>query len=131
MESQGFEQRETGLYYHYTTRRSAQESAILGMILLGQDGKIYLTDVLYEFGWQATNRLSLPEKNAEVAVAIPENVLPQNIDGSPAIEYEGIIPEFPASSGRSLRRGGGHQWVVRSAIPLSNPRSVWIALEIP
>ncbi len=131
MESQSYEPSVAGLYYHYTTRVSAQESAILGRLLLGEDGKIYLTDVLYDYGWQATNRLSLPDKNAEVAVAIPENALPRKSDGSPAIEYEGIIPEFPSSPGRSMRRGGGHQWVVRNAIPLSNPATVWIGLEIP
>jgi len=119
-----------GVFYHYTTRTSAQEISIAGMILLGK-GKIYLTDVLYKFGWQATDSLALPEKNAEVAIAIPESALPTNPDASPAIEYDGVAPEWPATRGRALRRGGGHQWVVRQNILLSVFPWSWVELEVP
>ena len=113
-----------GVYYHYTNRASAQEMSIHGMVLLGGNGLIYLTDVLYKFGWQATDRLALPEKNAELAIAVPEDILP-------TVEYDGVVPEWPASTGRSLRRGGGHQWIVRQAVPLQIFPWSWIELEVP
>src|SRR3712207_6968711 len=57
-------------FYHYTTRSVAQEISITGQILPGSDGVIYLTDVLYRIGWHATDRLALPDRNAEAAIAI-------------------------------------------------------------
>src|SRR2546430_1606737 len=59
----------TGVLYHYTTRAAAQEMSIAGQLLSGFDGYIYLTDVLYTIGWQATDRLALPDKNAEAVIA--------------------------------------------------------------
>ena len=82
-----FEAPATGVLYHYTARGLAQEMSMAGQIIPGQDGLIYLTDVLYKLGWQATDRLALPEKNAEVAIPIPYQALPMRDDGSPAIEY--------------------------------------------
>jgi hypothetical protein len=105
--------------------------SIAGMILLGRDGFIYLTDVLYMLGWQATDRLALPEKNAEVAIPIPVEEIPKNAIGSPDVEYYGMIPEFPAGRRRSFRRGGGHQWIVRQPIPLHIYPWSWIELEVP
>src|SRR5581483_9691417 len=98
-----------GVFYHYTSRSAAQELSIAGRILPGRDGLVYLTDVLYRIGWQATDRLALPEKHAEVAVPVPE----AGLDG---LRYLGIVPAWPASPGRAFRRGGGHQWVVAHAI---------------
>jgi hypothetical protein len=115
----------TGVYYHYTSRSSAQEMSMAGQILLGRDGLIYLTDVLYRLGWQATDRLALPEKNAEVVLPIPSEVLPE-----PA-QYRGLVPSVPTASGRSFRRGGGHQWVVTRPIRISILPWSWMPLEIP
>ncbi len=102
-----------------------------GQILPGGSGLVYLTDVLYKLGWQATDRLALPEKNAEVAIAVPDRLLPRLADGSSAVEYLGVVPEWPAGSGRSFRRGGGHQWVVNQAISLPVYPWSWIPLEVP
>jgi hypothetical protein len=123
--SQNLQQPAAGVYYHYTTRASAQEMSMAGRILLGRAGLIYLTDVLYSIGWQATDRLALPERNAEVAIPISEADLP------PPIQYLGVVPEWPAGSGRSFRRGGGHQWVVSQPIPLRIMPWSWLELEIP
>jgi hypothetical protein len=120
-----FQMPPTGVLYHYTTRASAQEMSIAGRILPGRAGLIYLTDVLYTLGWQATDSLGLPDKNAEVAIPIPSDAFVENP------EYEGIVPEFPESSGRSFRRGGGHQWTVRQPIPLRVFPWSWIELEVP
>lgn len=120
-----------GVYYHYTSRSTAQEISIAGYLLMGRDGFIYLTDELYPIGWQATDYLALPEKNAEVAISINEVEIPRQADGSTAIEYLGITPEWPASSGRSRRRGGARQWVIRTAIPLDVASNSWIELQIP
>ncbi|HZQ38374.1 MAG TPA: hypothetical protein VFD32_20770 [Dehalococcoidia bacterium] len=79
-----------GVFYHYTSRSAAQELSIAGRILPGRDGLVYLTDVLYRIGWQATDRLALPEKHAEVAVPVPE----AGLDG---LRYLGIVPAWPAS----------------------------------
>ena len=102
-----------------------------GQIRPGGSGLIYLTDVLYRLGWQATDRLALPEKNAEVAIPIPSAWLPRHADGSPAVEYAGVVPEWPSTTGRSFRRGGGHQWVVRQPIRLLVLPWSWIPLEVP
>ena len=115
-----------GIYYHYTTRSSAQEMSMAGYILLGRTGRVYLTDVLYKLGWQATDRLALPEKNAELVIPIPEGSI-----GGSSIDYQGIVPEWPAGSGRSLRRGGGHQRVATTPIQLSIFPWSWIELEVP
>ena len=96
-----------------------------GQLLPGRTGFIYLTDVLYTLGWQATDRLGLPDKNAEVAICVAGDVLPEEP------EYRGVVPELPASSGRSFRRGGGHQWTVGQPIPLRVFPWSWIDLEVP
>ena len=83
----------TGVYYHYTTRASAQEMSIAGRILPGRGGCIFLTDVLYQIGWQATDRLGLPNKNAEVVIAIPESAF-----SSPP-RYLGIVQPYPLGKG--------------------------------
>lgn len=113
-----------GIFYHYTSRSSAQEMSMTGRILPGRDGLVYLTDVLYRFGWQATDRLALPEKNAAVVIPIPASDLL-------APEYYGIVPPWPLAPGRAFRRGGGQQWVVRRSIPLAILPWSWIPLEIP
>lgn len=95
-----------------------------GRILLGRDGLIYLTDVLYRLGWQATDRLALPEKNAELAIPVPL----REVQG---VRYLGVVPEWPAGTGRSFRRGGGHQWVVDHPIVLPVYPWSWIVLEVP
>lgn len=120
-----------GIFYHYTSRVAAQEMSIAGQILPGRDGLVYLTDVLYRAGWQATDRLALPERNAEVAIAIPYADLPRDGDGLPAIEYRGVVQPVPATPGRAYRRGGGHEWVVRRAIPLRVMPWSWTVLEAP
>ena len=73
-----------------------------GSILPGRNGLIYLTDILYRLGWQATDRLALPNQNAELAIPIHESALTN------APEYLGVIPVMPYRTGRALRRGGGH-----------------------
>ena len=98
-----------------------------GRILPARDGYVYLTDVLYRLGWQATDRLALPEKIAEVAIPIPM----RNTVETGRLAYLGIVPEWPASTGYSFRRGGGHQWVVSSPIDLPVYPWSWIALEVP
>ena len=95
-----------------------------GRILLGANGYIYLTDVLYKFGWQATDRLALPEKAAEVAIPVP-------LDAVPTIQYNGVVAEIPAKTGHSYRRGGGHEWIVTAPIDLPVFPWSWIPLEIP
>jgi hypothetical protein len=120
-----------GIFNHYTSRAAAREMSMAGQILLGRDGVIYLTDVLYRLGWQATDRLALPENNAEVVIPIPYADLPRNPDGSPAVEYRGVVPEWPSGSGRSFRRGGGQQWIVRQPIPLRIMPWSWVILEMP
>src|SRR2546429_8954 len=109
----------TGVLYHYTTRASAQEMSIAGQLLPGMDGYIYLTDVLYTIGWQATDRLALPDKNAELVIALPLESLPRDGDGAPAIQYRGLVPPLPPPPGvrRTPRRGGAHQWVIAGSIP--------------
>ncbi|GEM_PF-2579466 len=113
-----------GIFYHYTSRATSQEISISGRILPGRDGLVYLTDVLYRIGWQATDRLALPEKNAEVTIPVP-------LSGLEGVLYLGIVPEWVASDGRTRRRGGGHQWVVRHAILLQVYPWSWIPLEVP
>jgi hypothetical protein len=120
-----------GIFYHYTTRSAAQEMSISGLILPGRDGVIYLTDVLYKLGWHATDRLALPETNAEVAIAIPYVDLPRHEDGTPAIEYRGVVQPWPAAPGRAYRRGGGQEWVVRQSILLHVMPWSWTVLEAP
>lgn len=114
--------------YHYTTRAWAQEISMAGQISPGSSGKIYLTDVLFKLGWQATDYLSLPDKNAEVVIPILTNVLEAlNLN----MKYLGLVPEIPARTGRSLRRGGGHQWVYPYPIPVSVLPWSWTELEAP
>ena len=85
-----------GIFYHYTTRAAAQEMSIAGAILPGASGLIYLTDVLYRLGWQATDRLAIPQRNAEVAIAIPFADLPRDDAGDPASSILGSwIPGPP------------------------------------
>jgi hypothetical protein len=120
-----------GVFYHYTSRAAAQEMSISGQILPGRDGAIYLTDVLYRLGWHATDHLALPDRNAEIAIAIPFTDVPADSDGRPAIEYRGVVQPVLATPGRAFRRGGGHEWVVRQAIPLRPMPWSWIALEAP
>ena len=120
-----------GIFYHYTSRVAAQEMSIAGQILPGRDGLIYLTDVLYRLGWHATDRLALPERNAEMAIAIPYADIPAREDGAPAVEYRGVVQPVPAAPGRAFRRGGGLEWVVRQPIPLRVMPWSWTVLEAP
>jgi hypothetical protein len=112
--------------YHYTTRAWAQEISMAGQISLGSSGKIYLTDVLFKLGWQATDYLALPERNAELVIPILTEPLEARY-----IQYLGLVPEIPARNGRSLRRGGGHEWVYTQPIPVSVVPWTWIGLEVP
>ncbi|MBI2761322.1 MAG: hypothetical protein HYX51_07860 [Chloroflexi bacterium] len=105
-----------GIFFHYTSRAAAQEMSISGQILPGRDGFTYLTDVLYRVGWQATDRLALPERNAEIEIAIPYIDLPRDDDGHPEMEYRGVVQPWPAAPGRAYRRDGGHEWVTRRPI---------------
>lgn len=110
------------IYYHYTSRQAAQEISISGLILPSSDGLVYLTDVLYRFGWQATDRLALPSSNAEVAipVKIEEYVV-----------WTGVVPTWGLPQVPLYRRGGGQQWVVDRPIPVDPYPWTWIYLEIP
>ena len=72
-----------------------------GSILPGSNGLIYLTDVLYRLGWQATDRLGLPNQNAELAIPIHESAMTD----APA-QYAGVVPVVAYRPGRALRRGG-------------------------
>lgn len=105
--------------------------SITGQIIPGTGGVIYLTDVLYRLGWHATDHLALPERNAEIAIAIPYADLPKDSDGLPAVEYRGVVQPVLAVRGRALRRGGGHEWVVRQPIPLRAMPWSWTVLEAP
>ncbi|MGH2585890.1 MAG: hypothetical protein ACRDJE_13335 [Dehalococcoidia bacterium] len=121
-----------GIFYHYTSRAAAQEMSIAGQIVPGASGVIYLTDVLYRLGWHATDHLALPERSAEVAIAIPYADLPKDSGGLPAVEYRGVVQTVPAAPGRrALRRGGGHEWVVHQPIPLRAMPWSWTVLEAP
>lgn len=97
-----------------------------GRLTPGASGCIYLTDVVFRFGWQATDYLALPGKNAEVAIPVPTSALP-----SLAVFYLGLIPEWPAQNGRSIRRGGGHQWIVTQPLSLNVMPWTWVDLEVP
>ena len=83
------------IYYHYTSRELAQEISISGLILPSSDGLVYLTDVLYTIGWQATDRLALPRTRAEVAI-------PVKIERDAVLV--GTIPPWPPSQDSSGRR---------------------------
>ena len=110
------------IYYHYTSRESAQEISISGLIYPSGNGLIYLTDVLYRFGWQATDRLALPVKNAEVAI-------PVKIEESTV--WLGIVPSWGSPQNPPFRRGGGQQWVVAGSISVEPYPWTWIELEVP
>jgi hypothetical protein len=113
-----------GVYYHYTTRHAAQDISISGEIRPGRDGLIYLTDVLYRLGWQATDYLALPSSRAEIALAIPVQSLMD-------VEYWGVVPIFPSSTGEVFRRGGAHQWVVSKVVKIPVYPWSWLPLEMP
>lgn len=119
------------MFYHYTTRLAAQEISIAGMIAPGRSGAIYVTDVLYRIGWQATDRLALPQRSAEVVFVVPYHDLPRTDDGRVGVEYVGIVGPWLEDIGRSYRRGGGHEWVVRRPIPLRSGTGSWFSLEVP
>ena len=112
--------------YHYTTRAIAQEISMAGRITAGRSGLVYLTDVLFRLGWQATDYLALPEKVAEIAIPVPVRILTKEV---PA--YYGQVQEWTDATGRSMRRGGGHQWAVGGPIPLEVFPWSWIELEAP
>ena len=110
------------IYYHYTSRESAQEISISGVIFPSSNGLVYLTDVLYRFGWQATDRLALPYKNAEVAI-------PVKIEEYAV--WSGVVPVWAPSQTPLFRRGGGQQWVVAGPIPVEPYPWTWIEMEVP
>ena len=111
-----------GLFYHYTSRQSAQEISITGLILPSRDGLVYLTDVLYRFGWQATDRLALPNNSAEVAipVKVEENVV-----------WLGVVPFWRHPRTLRYRRGGAQQWVVAGPVEVDPYPWTWIQLDVP
>ena len=111
-----------GIYYHYTSRELAQEISISGLILPSSNGLVYLTDVLYTIGWQATDRLALPNTKAEVAI-------PVKIERGAVLV--GNVPAWYDSQGTAFRRGGGRQWVVSYPIPVEPYPWSWIELEAP
>ncbi len=115
----------SGILYHYTTRAWAQEISMTGEIL-PISGYVYLTDVLFKIGWQATDYLALPNTNAEMAIPISTTILEHL-----GLQYLGVVPEWQARGGRSMRRGGGHQWVVSQPIPVQILPWTWIELESP
>ena len=110
------------IYYHYTSRQAAQEISISGLILPSRDGLVYLTDVLYRFGWQATDRLALPYKNAEVAIPVKTEQ---------TTVWTGIVPIWILPQSPLFRRGGGQQWVVAGPIPVDPYPWTWMELEVP
>ena len=112
----------SGIYYHYTSRELAQEISISGEILPSDNGLVYVTDVLYRIGWQATDKLALPSTNAEVAIPIKVEQ---------EVKWAGpILPMRPPIDPR-LRRGGGQQWAVPGPIRIDPYPWSWIELEEP
>lgn len=111
-----------GIFYHYTSRQAAQEISITGLILPSRDGLVYLTDVIYRFGWQATDHLALPNNSAEVAipVQIQENAV-----------WLGNVPLWNLPEVPLFRRGGAQQWVVAGPIRIDPFPWAWIELEVP
>lgn len=110
------------IYYHYTSRELAQEISISGLILPSSNGLVYLTDVLYTIGWQATDRLALPNTKAEVAI-------PVRIERGAVLV--GAVPPWAPSQGSIFRRGGGRQWVVNYPVPVDPYPWTWMELEAP
>ncbi len=108
--------------YHYTTREFAQEIMLRGELTPGRNGFIYLTDTLYRLGWQATDYLALPDKNAEVAFVIPRGRIANPRQIKPVLA-------LPGSNYRLARNGGAHQWVTAHLIDAKNLRIV--KLEVP
>ena len=106
----------------HNSRQSAQEISISGLILPSRDGLVYLTDVLYRFGWQATDRLALPINYAEVAI-------PVKIEQSAL--WFGVVPIWGMPQSPLFRRGGGQQWVVAGPIPVDPFPWTWLDLEVP
>ena len=110
------------IYYHYTSRELAQEISIAGVIVPSSNGLVYLTDVLYSIGWQATDRLALPSTRAEVAI-------PVKVEQD--VVWSGIVPVWHAPQGSLFRRGGGQQWAVAGPIAIDPYPWSWIELEAP
>lgn len=109
-----------GIYYHYTSRELAQEISISGVIRPSSDGYVYLTDVLYRIGWQATDRLALPSTTAEVAIPVQTD----------RAVWHSVVPAWFRGQ-ELIRRGGGQQWVVDRPIPIAPYPWTWIELEAP
>ena len=110
------------IYYHYTSRELAQEISISGVILPSSNGLVYLTDVLYTIGWQATDRLALPTTRAEV-------VIPVKVEQDAV--WSGIVPVWHDPQGLLFRRGGGQQWAVAGPLTIDPYPWSWIELEAP
>ena len=115
--------RQVDPFYHYTTRELAQEIIIRGELTPGRSGRIYLTDILYRPGWQATDYLALPDKNAEVAFVIPRDRV---VDTPRQIKP---VLALPGSNYRSARNGGARQWVTSRPIDAKN--LTVFELEVP
>ena len=111
-----------GIYYHYTSRELAQEISISGEIRPSNDGYVYLTDVLYQIGWQATDSLALPSTKAEVAI-------PVKIERS--VAWAGTITPLRNPGGSFSRRGGGQQWIIAGPVNIAPYPWIWMELEAP
>ncbi len=111
-----------GIFYHYTSRQAAQEISITGVILPSKDGLVYLTDVVYRFGWQATDRVALLNKYAEVVIPVR--------DEETAV-WVGVVPSWSLPQVPLYRRGGAQQWVVTGPVPVDPCPWTWIELEVP
>ena len=78
--------------------------------------------MLYRFGWQATDRLALPHKNAEVTIPVKPEDIPV---------WVGVVPVWSSPRDLLLRRGGGQQWVVSGPVPVELYPWTWIELDVP
>jgi len=60
-------------FFHYTSRRLAQEVIVSGWLWPGRGGRLYLTQDTFERGADAANRLAISGKPVELTCIIPKD----------------------------------------------------------
>ena len=109
-------------FFHYTSRRLAQEITISGWLRPGRGGRLYLTEDIFERGADAANSLAIAGKPTEMACVIPKDKVTE-------VSEERHVEAILGADGSEIRSGCGNEQYTTKAINVKGLS--WMSLSAP
>lgn len=106
------------VYYHYTSRRFAQEIYCNDGKLDSPKGTNWISPDFFESGAEAAQALAITGKAAEVVCIIPDHALHLALQG-PVPSPTPVCGITDGPTGEYRRRGGGNEIAITKPIPLN------------